>query len=140
MTSKTPRKGASQVLQQWEGYLNKGDLENILTLYASDAVLWGTFSKAIRDNSDLIHEYFQELLQKENLRVNFGTVRHRVYKDVHLFSGTYEFSHGREEPIVLPARFTLVIHRVEGGDYKIVEHHSSLIPNRVTPTGNPGLS
>jgi len=130
MTSKTPHEDARRILQQWEEYLNRGDLRNILTLYADDAVLWGTFSKVVRDNSDSIREYFQKLLQKKNLKVNFSTVGHRrIYEDVHLFFGTYEFSHEHEKPVIFPARFTFLIHRVENGSYKIAEHHSSVIPS-----------
>lgn len=120
---------AGQILKQWEECLNRGDLKNILALYANDAVLWGTFSKVIHDNADLIQEYFQNLLQKKSLSVSFSNIRHRVYDGVHLFSGIYEFFHEHGEPEVFPARFTFVICKVEDEGYRIVEHHSSLIPD-----------
>ena len=120
---------AHQVIKQWEDCLNSGELENIVNLYADDAVLWGTFSKIIRDKSDLIQEYFKGLFQKQELQVNFGTIHSRVYEDTHIFSGMYEFSYMDEKLISHPARFTFVICKNESGNFEIVEHHSSLIPS-----------
>lgn len=120
---------ADQILDQWEKYLNDGDLPNIVKLYANDAILWGTFSKVIRNNPDLIKEYFQELLLKKNFKVDINSSSARVYSDTYLYSGTYEFSYVDKELVKFPARFTFVICKDESGSYKIVEHHSSLIPN-----------
>ena len=121
---------AEQALKRWENSLNEGDLEGILSLYASDAVLWGTFSETIRDDRGLIRGYFEALLQRKNVGVTFGATVHRVYRDVHLFSGTYEFSYEDGGPVILPSRFTFVICKVEDGSYRIVEHHSSLMPDQ----------
>ena len=52
---------ADYVLKQWEKYLNYGELISIIKLYASDIILWGTFSKVIRNSPDLIKGYFKEL-------------------------------------------------------------------------------
>ncbi len=120
---------ADQVLKQWEKSLNNGDLTNVVSLYAKDAVLWATFSKIIRNNPDLIEQYFQDLLQKKNFRVNFSSSNGRAYENTHLYSGTYEFSYLDSNLITFPARFTFVICKNEAGGYKIVEHHSSLIPD-----------
>lgn len=120
---------ADCLLKQWEEYFNDGDLTSIIKLYASDAILWGTFSKIIRNNPDLIKEYFQGLFLKKNIKVNFNSSSTRVYADTYLYSGTYEFSYIDEELVKFPARFTFVICKDESGSYKIVEHHSSLIPN-----------
>ncbi len=120
---------AGSVLDQWEKSLNDGDLPNIVALYAKDAVLWGTFSKVTCDNPDLIKKYFAGLFQKTNLKVRFNSLTTRAYADVYVHSGTYEFSYVHAELITFPARFTFVVYKDAGGNYKIVEHHSSLIPN-----------
>lgn len=120
---------AEQTLRQWENSLNKNDLPGVLALYASDAVLWGTFSKTIRNTPDLIREYFEALLQKENVRVVFGATESKVYKGVHLFSGSYEFSYEDDGIVVFPSRFTFAVCKVEDGSYKIIEHHSSVMPD-----------
>ena len=119
---------AEQVLINWEHYLNSYDIQGIVQLYETDAVLWGTFSKIIRDNHELIKEYFCGLFKKKQLKVKFSTKSNRKYSDTCIFSGTYEFSYLKDELISFPARYTFVMCKNNAGDYKIVEHHSSLVP------------
>ncbi|MCY3804050.1 MAG: DUF4440 domain-containing protein [Gammaproteobacteria bacterium] len=123
---------ADQVLDDWQRFLNQGDLENIVRLYSDEAILWGTLSSIIRDSSKLIGEYFEMLFEKDNLRVDWGTVYPRVYDGFHLYSGTYEFSYTDNKPVILPARFTFAIGDEKDASFKILAHHSSLIP------GDPG--
>ncbi|MYB88686.1 MAG: DUF4440 domain-containing protein [Proteobacteria bacterium] len=120
---------ADQVLDDWQRFLNQGDLENIIRLYSDEAILWGTFSNIIRDSSKLIGEYFEELFEKDNLRVDWGTVYPRVYDGFYLYSGTYEFSYTDNKLVTLPARFTFAIGHEKDAVFKILAHHSSLIPN-----------
>lgn len=124
---------ANQVLDDWQRFLNQGDLENIIHLYSDEAVLWGTLSDIIRDSSKLIGEYFEKLFEKDNLRVDWGTVYPRVYGDFHLYSGTYEFSYTDNKPVTLPARFTFAIGHEKDAGFKILAHHSSLIPGDPEP-------
>jgi len=120
---------AGQVLKKWENYLNSGDLANIVGLYSSEAILWGTFSTIVRDNPRLIENYFQELFCKDQLRVHFSLIRSRVFNGTYLYSGTYEFSYMDGDPVTIPARFTFVVSQDKNTGYRIVEHHSSLIPD-----------
>lgn len=120
---------ADQVLKTWEECLNKGDLTNIVGLYSNNAVLWGTFSKIIRDSPELIEEYFEGLFKKDLLRVHFSLIRSRIHNGTFLYSGTYEFSYMDRKLVILPARFTFVVGRDEEVGYRIMEHHSSLIPD-----------
>ena len=93
---------ADQVLKRWGECLNSYDLVNIVNLYSSDAVLWGTFSKIIRNDSRLIEQYFEGLFQKDSLNVNFSSINPRVYSDTHFYSGTYEFSYVEKRLIIFP--------------------------------------
>ena len=120
---------SQKIITSWENYLNNADLNNLINLYAEDAVLWGTFSNVIRDNLDLIREYFQELFKKRDLKVSFNASCNRVYEDTHLYSGTYKFSYIDQELIIINARYTFVVCKDRNGKYKIVEHHSSVIPD-----------
>ena len=120
---------ADQVLDDWQRFLNQGDLVNIVRLYADEAVLWGTFSDIIRDSSKLIEEYFGKLLEKDNLRVEWDTVHSQTYNGFHLYSGTYEFSYTASKRVTLPARFTFAIGHDKDGVFRILAHHSSLIPS-----------
>ncbi len=120
---------ADQVLKKWEECLNNGDLANIVSLYSDNAVLWGTFSKIIRDSSELIEEYFEELFKKNLLRVHFGLIRPRTHNGTCLYSGMYKFSYMDRKLVILPARFTFVIGHDKEAGYRIMEHHSSLVPD-----------
>lgn len=119
---------ANDVINAWERCLNEKSLSTIKSLYLEDAVLWGTFSKVIRDNSDLIGEYFQELFEKDELSVNFSSKLSRNYESTTIFSGTYEFSYREGEMVTHAARFTFTLCNDNEGNLKIAEHHSSLIP------------
>ena len=119
---------ADQVLNNWEQCLNSGDLQGIVNLYSTDAVLWGTFSKVIRNNHKLIKEYFDGLFKKKQLKVQFNSQYSRSYSDVYIYSGEYEFSFMEDEKVCIPARYTIVVYENNTGEFKIVEHHSSLFP------------
>ena len=120
---------AKDVISKWEECLNNSELNSIVNLYFDNAVLWGTFSKVIRDNSELISEYFQNLYRKKELKVNFSSTTVRTFGEISVFSGTYEFSYLEEELVTHYARYTFVVCKDDSGNYKIAEHHSSLIPN-----------
>ena len=120
---------AENIIQEWEICLNKNDLNAIVGLYLEDAMLWGTFSKVMRGTSELIQEYFQGLFAKQELKVNFSTISSRKYGDTTVFSGTYEFSYREKEMITHAARFTFVVCKDNNGNFKIAEHHSSLVPD-----------
>ncbi len=120
---------ADNVINNWGRYINSGDLPSIVNLYSSDAILWGTFSNIIRNNSDLIEEYFRGLFQKNSLCVNFNSIHTRLYSDIYLYSGTYEITYKEIELVQFNSRFTFVVCKTKGDKYKIVEHHSSVIPD-----------
>ena len=84
---------AEKIIKNWENYLNNKDLQSIVGLYEADAILWGTFSKIIRDNSELIKEYFIGLFENKQLKVEFKTKTNRIFSNTYIFSGLYEFSY-----------------------------------------------
>ncbi len=116
------------LIKKWEICLNRKDLDGMIELYAKDAILWGTFSEIIRDKHELIREYFQQLFIKNELNVRFSKTICRNYMETTIVSGLYEFSYTEENLITHPARFTFVICNIGDGKFKIVEHHSSLLP------------
>jgi hypothetical protein len=120
---------AENLLKRWEFCLNKGDLSGIVDLYSESAVLWGTFSDIIRDNPELIREYFQNLFERKNLKVTFGTSNLRSFGQAAIYSGEYEFSYEDNGVVRCPARFSFVFYKQGNDPYKIIDHHSSLIPH-----------
>lgn len=121
-------KGADKILEEWGECINTHDINRIIKLYDKDAMLWGTFSIILRDNHDLIKGYFVELFAKDNLAVRFKSSKNRVYANTFIFSGSYELSYENQGLKVLPARYTFVIRKFAEDNYKIIEHHSSLVP------------
>ena len=47
-----------EVLNDWLGCVNSGDLEGVLSLYSNEAVLLPTFSSETRNNLESIRGYF----------------------------------------------------------------------------------
>lgn len=119
---------AENLLRKWETCLNNGDLNGIVALYTDSAVLWGTFSDIIRDNPELIREYFEALFLRENLSVKFGPSNLRSFGEAAIYSGEYEFSYQGDEKVKCPARFSFVFYKDKTGQYRIIDHHSSLVP------------
>lgn len=122
---------ANQILDEWQRFFNQGDLKNLVRLYSDEAVLWATFSDTLRDSPGLIREYFETLLEKDGLRVEWGTMRTRSCDGFHLYSGTYAFSYVDGKPVTVPARFTFVIGRDKDAGFRILTHHSSLMPSNL---------
>ena len=120
---------AENLLRKWEACLNDNDLDGIVSLYTDNAVLWGTFSDIIRDNHALIRDYFEALFEKDNFKVKFGESNLRSFGDSAIYSGEYEFSYEEGEVVRCPARFSFVFHKNGDDIFKIIDHHSSLVPD-----------
>ena len=82
----------------WRDYLAKGTSEEpgeILSLYAEDAVLWGTISSKRRDDPAAIRDYFVNAYKAlPGLEVTFEDPSIRVYGgDTAVNTGYYTFSY-----------------------------------------------
>lgn len=109
---------------RWNAALQTGDPQQVTDLYATDAVLLPTVSDKVRHNHDEIKDYFDHFLQLDPVgRIDEHNVR--VFGDVAINSGVYTFEVNSGEPV--QARFTYVYSKSDG-DWKIVEHHSSKMP------------
>jgi uncharacterized protein (TIGR02246 family) len=115
--------------QAWINAMNSRDPERVVSLYDSEAVLWGTRWPTLRDNPATVREYFNILRTvPTSYKAVLGEQRIRIYGDIAINSGTYTFSETREgKEIIRPARFSFVyVNR--GGRWLIVDHHSSAVP------------
>jgi hypothetical protein len=118
-----------EAANQWKEALSSGNEANVTRLYHKDAVLWGTLSPVIRNRTDLINEYFVKFATMEGIRVEFGESVIRRYGDMAVNTGYYTFSWKENgKKITVPARYTFVYILEEG--WKIVDHHSSVIPEQ----------
>jgi uncharacterized protein (TIGR02246 family) len=107
--------------------------ENVLKLYHPDGALWGTLAHQYLHGHKAIEGYFQNFLNKEELKCKFIDDCIRIYDDFAFYSGSYEFTWlFSGQTARLPARFSFVFRRVKG-EWMIIEHHSSLFPPKPFP-------
>lgn len=124
-----PKEDVAAATQAWIDGMTSHDIERVLALYDSEAVLWGTRSPKLRDNPAAVREYFNILRTvPPSYKVVLDEQRIRIYGNIAINTGTYTFSEVRDgKEIVRPARYSFVyINR--GGRWLIVDHHSSAVP------------
>jgi hypothetical protein len=100
-----PKDDVAAAAQAWINAMNSRDPERVVSLYDSEAVLWGTRSPTLRDNPATVREYFNILRTvPTSYKAVLGEQRIRIYGDIN--SGTYTFSETREgEEIIRRLRY-----------------------------------
>jgi uncharacterized protein (TIGR02246 family) len=115
------------LFQEWNRALQSKETEQVLKLYAPNAILLPTLSPLVRHNHKEIGDYFDFFLglsptseiQQENIR---------IYNDIAINSGIYVFTVFQDgKTSEIPVRFTFVYKKI-GSKWLIVEHHSSALP------------
>ena len=113
---------------RWIDAFNRKSSTAIVALYAPDAVFFGTSSPLLRDNPDLVRDYFKGLATLGDSVISMGEHRVQVFGRVAINTGFYtrtEMRDGKE--VKSPARFSFVYEK-RGGQWLIVNHHSSALP------------
>jgi uncharacterized protein (TIGR02246 family) len=115
------------LFEKWNQALQTGDPDQVVACYATDAILVPTLSPRVRHTHEEIRDYFVHFLSKQPVgRIVEQNVR--VYGDCAINSGLYTFAVvDSAQSRGVPARFTFVYRQVDG-EWRIVEHHSSLLP------------
>lgn len=113
---------------EWERAVDAHDAARIASLYDHEALLYATFQTRL-DNPGEILSYFERLVEKDNLQVDFHRRDIRVFSEnCAINSGLYTFFYTENgKKVSVPARYTFVYLK-ENGAWKIIEHHSSLNP------------
>jgi uncharacterized protein (TIGR02246 family) len=129
LTLAGPKDDVATATQAWIAGMTSHDVERVVALYDSEAVLWGTRSPTLRDTPATVREYFNILRTvPPSYKAVLGEQRIRVYGDIAINTGTYTFSEVRDgKEITRPARFSFV-YRNRDGRWLIVDHHSSAVP------------
>ncbi|MEM8918883.1 MAG: SgcJ/EcaC family oxidoreductase [Pseudomonadota bacterium] len=115
------------LFDHWNDALQTGDPDQVVALYAKDAILLPTLSNDVRHNHAEIQAYFVDFLKKHP-RGTINESNIRDLGDTAVHSGIYTFDltiDGQKSSA--RCRFTYVYQKV-GGEWKIVEHHSSVMP------------
>jgi hypothetical protein len=127
--SKHAEPSALTAVHDWIGAFNDGDVKRISSLYADDAVLWGTLATSLITSPAEIASYFELALQgTPKPAVNLEGVYVQSYEGTAIASGAYLLSLTLAgQAVLLPARFTFT-YRLTAGAWLVVNHHSSLVP------------
>ena len=113
---------------RWISAFNRKSSADIVALYAPDAVFFGTSSPVLRDKPELVREYFKSLATLGDAVITMGEHRVQVFGRVAINTGFYTrtaMQDGKE--VKNPARFSFVYEK-RGGQWLIVNHHSSAFP------------
>jgi uncharacterized protein (TIGR02246 family) len=112
------------LFEQWNSALQTGDPKKVTALYETNAILLPTVSNQVRHNHEEIEDYFVNFLAKgPKGTINESNVR--TFGVLAINSGVYTFTFN--DGASVQARFTYV-YRWNGEDWKIIEHHSSAMP------------
>lgn len=129
-------KTSVDLLKAWVAGVNAGRVDEVLALYAADAVMLPTFSPRVLRTCDQRRDYFTKLGSQKGLSVYLhdNTVTAQpMSADGKLasVSGIYRFSMEIDGAMLgFEARFTYVIDL--GSEHPILHHHSSQIPRNLS--------
>ena len=113
----------------WVKAVTGGTPDPVVKLYDDKAVLLATFGPKPLVGHAQLHEYFVKLTALPKLRVETNESIIRIFGDTAVNSGLYTFSYEKDGKVVkVPARFSFTYRKV-GDKWKIVDHHSSMVPN-----------
>jgi uncharacterized protein (TIGR02246 family) len=113
---------------RWVDAFNLKRTQDIVALYAPDAVLLGTSSPVLRDSPQLVQDYFKSLPSLGDAVISVGRQQVQLFGNVAINSGYYTRSSVQDGKMVQnPARFTFVYEK-RAGQWVIVNHHSSALP------------
>ncbi len=120
----------AELFEEWNKAVESGDPDRVTSMYAFNGILLPTVSNKVRHNHEEIRDYFVHFLAK-NPSGQIDESNIRVYNDIAINSGvyTFTFSPDGQEPFSAQARFTYV-YQWFGDHWLIVEHHSSLMPEK----------
>jgi uncharacterized protein (TIGR02246 family) len=114
------------LFERWNDALKTGDPDQVVAQYAPDAILLPTVSNKVRHTPAEIRDYFEHFLAKgPEGKIDESNVR--MFGDVAINSGVYTFNFANGDAV--QARFTYVYRKLDG-EWKIVEHHSSAMPEK----------
>eukprot|EP00798_Chlamydomonas_sp_ICE-L_P007787 gene7787-biopygen17556 len=124
----------SSQFDRWNAALQTRDPKQVAALYAKDGVLLPTVSNRVRTSPGEIEDYFTNFLQLKPFgKIDNSNVR-LLAEDTAINSGVYTFDLVKDgKSAKVQARFSFTYKRVDG-DWYIVDHHSSGMPEVVAET------
>jgi hypothetical protein len=132
-TEQTCLEAAREALFRWAEVITSQSIDDVLSLYASDAILVPTLSDEIREREEERRHYFEIflsngvqccdiLIQKKRVSQKLGTV---------VIGGLYTFEFLLDGvKSTVPARFLFTFEEIDGR-WLITGHHSSRLSENV---------
>ena len=115
------------LFDQWNAALQTGEPKKVAELYEYNAILLPTVSEKVRHNHDEIEDYFVTFLAKDPVgKIDEANIR--TFGDIAINSGIYTFA--VKGGAKVQARYTFV-YKWNGQAWKIIEHHSSQMPEQI---------
>ena len=112
------------LFDDWNAALQSGDVRNVSALYDAEAILLPTMSNRVRHSHAEIEDYFGSFMARGPIgELNESNIR--TYGDIAINSGVYTFTF--KDDSHLTGRFNFV-YRWNGQTWKIIDHHSSQLP------------
>ncbi|MEN9865698.1 MAG: hypothetical protein RL748_1288 [Pseudomonadota bacterium] len=126
----TMKKTPKEILKSWLSRVNKGEIDGLIGMYHTDAILIPTFSSRILKTPESIRDYFERLATREELSVALHDktlVTQILSEDICTAAGIYCWRFAIDGQLLnFEARFSYLLNLTL--DSPIVHHHSSQIP------------
>ncbi|MEH0424636.1 SgcJ/EcaC family oxidoreductase [Streptomyces sp. B21-083] len=127
---KASKKQIAALFDGWNKTLQTGDSKKVTARYAKDAVLLPTVSNKIRTNPAEIADYFDHFLENKPVGKKIKSYINVVDDNSAIDAGSYYFiltDPKTGEKRRVDARYTYEYEK-RGGQWLIVNHHSSMMP------------
>ncbi|MGE0700627.1 MAG: SgcJ/EcaC family oxidoreductase [Hyphomicrobiaceae bacterium] len=122
--------GALRLLEQWTEAFNQSDVDKIVSLYAKDAVFFGSGTDSIVDQMDGIEEYFRSaLLGNKPCTTEMLSYRVRLASDDVVLVVAVDRNTGLKNGSLVGniGRVTFVMAK-QDSEWKIIHFHRSRMP------------
>ena len=125
-----PKEEALQIVEKWTAAFTNSDLDGIVKLHATDAVLIGTGSKALIAPPEGVRQYFEAVFRSGKYTPALGEHSVLQISDTTVVVTGFDTIVGvmGDKPVNLAGRDTFVIAK-RGADWQIVHFHRSATPN-----------
>lgn len=125
--AKSPVAEIEGLFSEWNKALLSGDPDQVVRLYATNAILLPTLSNKPRTNHAEIRDYFAKTFMPRGPSGTIVKAYARVFADIATCSGIFAFTFSDESAAQARKSF---VYRWNGEEWLILEHHSSLMPEQ----------
>jgi uncharacterized protein (TIGR02246 family) len=126
-----PKEDAMSVIEKWAKAFNDSDVDGIVSLYAPDALFFGTGSQTLVTKTEDVRKYFEQaLLTNRPKNASLGEHSVMLLSDSTVVVTGLDFAGGTRDgkPYGTVGRISFVVAKRDGS-WKIVHFHRSAKPS-----------